>query len=254
MSRRLFNCGGYKMRNKFFLFILILIICVNFSNSYNAREGLATMQNNVLMGVGANYQLATYTGSTWVPVEKPPGLAKPMLLAVTLGPDGNLYAAGNDFHLYVAQGGAWVKPQQPTSLQFLSIATENNQLVGVTTNYQLERYNISTKVVNPFAGETGPVISVLNFENTDFGVKTDHKLYKWINSKWVLYDGEGPNGKGLLNICQHNGQMYGIGTDQKMYIYQGVPGKWGAAAGNTGVKLLSIYSMTHDNYLKFGFF
>ena len=98
MSRRLFNCGGHKMRNNFFLFILILIICLNFSISYNAREGLTSMQNNVLMGVGANYQLATYTGATWVPVEKPPGLAKPMLLAVTLGPDGNLYAAGNDFH------------------------------------------------------------------------------------------------------------------------------------------------------------
>ena len=47
--------------------------------------------------------------------------------------------------------------------------------------------------------------------------------------------------------------MYGVGTDQKMYIYGGAPGKWTEAAGNKGIKILSIFSMTHDDYLKYGF-
>ena len=82
----------------------------------------------------------------------------------------------------------------------------------------------------------------------------DHKLYKWINSKWILYDGNAPTKDiGLINIAEYNGKMYGVGTDQKMYIYEGTPGEWTLAAGNKGIKLLSIYSITHDDYLKFGF-
>jgi len=252
-----------KYKSQYYLCILILIIIIGVNCCFAAYqttivEGLTSggIQNNVLMGVGANYQLSTYTGTTWVPIVKPPGLAKPMLLAVTLGPDGKLYAAGNDFHLYVAEGDGWVKPKQPTSLQFISVATENNQLIGVGTDYKIYTYNVGEFTLRPLPGDTGPVLSVLNFNNTDFGVKTDHKLYKWITDKWTLYDpSPGPGGDGgLINICEYNGMIYGVGTDKKMYIYGGVPGKWDLAPGNDGIQLLSIYGMTHDNYMKFGFF
>ena len=97
-------------------------------------EGLTNgLINNVLLGVGSDYQLSTYTGTTWAPIEQPRGLAQPMLLSITLGPDGNLYAAGNDFHLYVSDKGAWAKAKQPTGFQIISVVTENNNLVCYRT-------------------------------------------------------------------------------------------------------------------------
>ena len=39
---------------------------------------------------------------------------------------------------------------------------------------------------------------------------------------------------------------------QKLYVYTGIPEKWDAAPGSSKVKLLSIYAMTHDKYVKFG--
>ena len=256
MGRRIFN--KFRISNRCLIFILVIIIGFHFcvSSCNKTIEGLENnnIVNNVLLGVGANYQLSTYAGTTWTQLHNPPGLTKPFLLAVALGPDGNLYAVANDFRLYKAKGGGWEKPNQPTSLQFLSIANENNQLVGVGVDYKLYVYDPPTGTVNPFPGETGPVISVLRFKDTDFGVKNDHKLYKWINNKWVLYDGNAPTKDvGLINIAEYNGKMYGVGTDQKMYMYEGTPGEWTLAAGNKGIKLLSIYSITHDDYLKFGF-
>ncbi len=86
-------------------------------------------------------------------------------------------------------------------------------------------------------------------------MQKDHKLYKWINDKWNLYDkSPGPGGDGgLINICEYNGAMWGVGTDQKLYVYTGIPGKWTRAPGGDKVELLSIYGMSHDKYVGFGF-
>ena len=88
--------------NKIILIILSIIIIFHIILPKRVVEGLTNkIQNQVLLGVGADYQLYTYMGNTWDPIKIPKGLAKnPILLAITLGPDGNLYSAGNDFHLY----------------------------------------------------------------------------------------------------------------------------------------------------------
>ena len=259
MNKCRFHCCGYKIRSRFIIFILLIIIGINFciASCNRTIEGLTNNEiitNNVLLGVGANYKLASYTGITWNQLSNPQQLIDKTILAIALGPDGKLYAVGTDFRLYVAASGAWEKPKQPTSLQFLSITNENNQLIGIGTDYKLYVYTPSSGTVNPFPGETASVISALRYQNTDFGVKKDHKLYKWVNNKWILYDGNAPTKTiGLINIAQHNGKMYGIGTDQKMYEYMGAPGNWQPMPGNKGIKLISIYSMTHDDYIKFGF-
>ena len=255
MTKRSIPCCGYKIKIEYIIIFLLIVISIHLGISSYTVEGFTTnITNNVLVGVGANYQLAVYIGTTWKEIETPQGLAKAFLLAVAIGPDGNLYGIGNDFHLYRAGGGTWIKTRQPSSLQFISLAMENNQLVGIGTDYKLYVYDIPTALVNPVPGDTGPVISVLSYKGTEFGVGKDHKLYKWINDNWVLYDGNAPTKNiGLINIAEVNGKIYGIGTDKKMYIYGGAPGHWTEAAGNKGIKLISIFSMTHTNYLKFGF-
>jgi hypothetical protein len=257
--------NGSKIINYLLIIVLILMICGNCCySSFNTviREGLTgptDIENDLLLGVGANYKLVTYVGTTWVAVTQPAGLIQDSLLAITMGPDGKLYAISSDFHIMVNNAGGWQKPKQPTGTQWISIATENNQLIGIGQDWKIYVYNITSGTVTPLpplgTPGTGPVISVLNYDGTDFAVQKDHKLYKWINDKWALYDGSpGPGGDGgLINICEYNGAMWGVGTDKKLYSYSGIPGKWGVPAGNEGIQLLSIYGMSHDNYVKFGF-
>ena len=66
-------------------------------------------------------------------------------------------------------------------------------MVGIGTDWKIYVYNIGGSAAGtvvplpPLGGAgTGPVISVLNYDKTDFGVQKDHKLYKWINDKWNL--------------------------------------------------------------------
>ena len=264
----MFNKKGAKRSNSILIVIFILIICgyCCYSSVHTTiTEGLVNstqIENAILIGVGADYKLYTYAGTTWVPISQPAGLTKMNLLAITLGPDGKLYALSTNFHIMVNEGGGWVKPNQPTNTQWIAIATENTQLVGIGMDWKIYVYNISSGTgtrLPPLGGQgTGPVISILNYNKTDFGVQKDHKLYKWINDKWNLYDeapgpGDDPSGSGLINICEYNSGMWGVGTDQELYVYTGIPGKWDPAPGNTGIKLLSIYAMTHANYVKFGF-
>jgi len=167
MNKCRFHCCGYKIRSRFIIFILLIIIGVNFciASCNRTIEGLTNNEiitNNVLLGVGANYKLASYTGITWNQLSNPQELIDKTILAIALGPDGKLYAVGTDFRLYVAASGAWEKPKQPTSLQFLSITNENNQLIGIGTDYKLYVYTPSSGTVNPFPGETASVISALS--------------------------------------------------------------------------------------------
>jgi len=264
----MFNKKGAKGNNYLLIVIFILIICgyCCYSSAHTTiKEGLVDsthIENDILVGVGTDYKLYTYAGTTWIPIRQPAGLIKQNLLAITLGPDGKLYALSTNFHIMVNEGGGWVKPTQPTNTQWIAIATENNQLVGIGTDWKIYVYNIGGTAAGtvvplpPLGGAgTGPVISVLNYDKTDFGVQKDHKLYKWINDKWNLYDkSPGPGGDGgLINICEYNGAMWGVGTDQKLYVYTGIPGKWTRAPGGDKVELLSIYGMSHDKYVGFGF-
>ena len=263
----MFNKKGANGNNYLLIVIFILIICgyCCYSSAHTTiKEGLVNstnIENDILIGVGADYKLYTYAGTTWIPIRQPLGLTKQNLLAITIGPDDKLYALSTNFHIMVNEGGTWVKPNQPSDTQWIAIATENNQLVGIGTDWKIYVYNIGGTAagtvvpIPPLGGAgTGPVISVLNYDKTDFGVQTDHKLYKWINDKWNLYDkAPGPGGDGgLINICEYNGAMWGVGTDQKLYVYTGIPEKWDAAPGSSKVKLLSIYAMSHDKYVKFG--
>lgn len=257
----MFNKKGAKINNLLIIIFLLIICgyCCYSSTHTTIKEGLVDsthIENDILIGVGANYKLYTYAGTTWVPIVQPAGLIKQNLLAITLGPDGKLYGLSTNFHIMVNEGGAWVKPKQPTDTQWIAIATENNQLVGIGTDWKIYVYDIASGTVTPLpplgGAGTGPVISVLNYDKTDFGVQKDHKLYKWINDKWNLYD-KSPGPGGLINICEYNGAMWGVGTDQKLYVYTGIPEKWTPAPGSSKVSLLSIYAMSHDNYVKFAF-
>ena len=237
--------------NKIILIILSIIIIFHIILPKRVVEGLTNkIQNQVLLGVGADYQLYTYMGNTWDPIKIPKGLAKnPILLAITLGPDGNLYSAGNDFHLYKSSKGAWMKPKQPSATEIIGIATEGNQLVLVGQYYKLHLYNPSSGTMTPMPGETGPVRSVVSFQGDSFAVGKDHKVYKWINNKWASYDPKA----NLIYLTTYNDQLMGVGTDKKVYAYGGKPGEWKEIPGNKNTEFLSIYGMEHSTYLKFGF-
>ena len=103
----------------------------------------------------------------------------------------------------VNEGGTWVKPNQPSDTQWIAIATENNQLVGIGTDWKIYVYNIKGTAagtvvpIPPLGGAgTGPVISVLNYDKTDFGVQKDHKLYKWINDNGSFFGSDHYTGGG----------------------------------------------------------
>ena len=64
-------------------------------------------------------------GDTWKALKIPKGLAtNPILLALTLAPDGDLYCIGNDFNVYTSKDGGWTKPKQPTGTDMIGIAIE----------------------------------------------------------------------------------------------------------------------------------
>jgi len=237
--------------NQIILIILSIIIIFHIILPKKVVEGLTNkIQNQVLLGVGADYQLYTYMGGTWDPIKIPKGLAKnPILLAITLGPDGNLYSAGNDFHLYKSSKGGWMKPKQPSATEIIGIATEGNQLVLVGQDYKLHLYNPSSGTLTPMPGETGPVRSVVSFQGDSFAVGKDHKVYKWLNNKWASYDPKAT----LIYLTVYNDQLMGVGTDKKVYSYGGKPGSWKEIPGNKNTQFLSIYGMEHSTYLKFGF-
>ena len=115
----------YLKKYKLLTIFLLVIIFIHLVTPMKMVEGLSNkIQNQVLVGVGVDYQLYTYMGNTWDPIKIPKGLAKnPILLAITLGADGNLYAAGNDFHLYKSSKGGWVKPKQPSATEVIGIAS-----------------------------------------------------------------------------------------------------------------------------------
>lgn len=241
----------YLKKYKLLTIFLLVIIFIHLVTPMKMVEGLSNkIQNQVLVGVGVDYQLYTYMGNTWDPIKIPKGLAKnPILLAITLGADGNLYAAGNDFHLYKSSKGGWVKPKQPSATEVIGIATEGNQLVLVGQDYKLHLYNPSSGTLAPMPGETGPVRSVVSFQGDTFGVGKDNKVYKWLNNKWASYDPKAT----LICLGVYNDQLMGVGTDKKVYAYGGKPGQWKEIPGNKNTEFLSIYGMEHSVYSKFGF-
>ena len=239
----------YLKKYKLLTIFLLVIIFIHLVTPMKMVEGLSNkIQNQVLVGVGVDYQLYTYMGNTWDPIKIPKGLAKnPILLAITLGADGNLYAAGNDFHLYKSSKGGWVKPKQPSATEVIGIATEGNQLVLVGQDYKLHLYKPSSGTLAPMPGETGPVRSVVSFQGDTFGVGKDNKVYKWLNNKWASYDPKAT----LICLGVYNDQLMGVGTDKKVYAYGGKPGQWKEIPGNKNTEFLSIYGMEHSVYSKF---
>ena len=62
---------------KIILIFLLIIIFFHIISPKKIMEGLSTkIQNDVLLGVGSDYQLYTYMGATWDPIKIPKGLAK----------------------------------------------------------------------------------------------------------------------------------------------------------------------------------
>ena len=200
----------------FIIYALILIVVLFYSWGIPVTEGLTDkMENNVIMGVGTDYKLYAYTGSVWNIVKTPTGLAAGNLLSMSLGPEGNLYAIGTDYKLYKNESGVWVKLPQPTATQAIAITTINNQLIIVAQDHKLYNYNIETATVNPMPGNTGPVISVVVQEGTQYGVGEDYKLYRWVNNKWGLFDGEA----NITTIAVYNNNLVGVGRDKKLYQF-----------------------------------
>ena len=200
----------------FIIYGLILISIILYNLSTPIVEGLtSTVDNNVLVGVGADYNLYTYTGSAWNVVKTPSEIAKADLLDIGLGPGGDLYAVGTDFKLYKDISGALMKVRQPTSTQIMALTTINDQLIVVGQDYKLYNYNIPTATINPMPGKTGPVISVVVFDGSQYGVGKDNKLYRWINNEWGVFDADA----NLRSIGIHNDDLVGVGLDKKLYKY-----------------------------------
>jgi len=230
---------------------LLMILVLQLFNPTSIIESLTNpITNQILLGVGADYKLYTYMGNTWKPLKVPKDLAtNPILLALTLGPDGALYSIGNDFNVYASKDGGWMKPKQPTGIDMIGITTEGKEIVLIGQDYKLHVYNPSAGTIEPLPGNTASVISAMSFQGDQFGVGKDNKLYKWLNNQWSIYDDKAK----LIYISAWNNQLMGVGTDKKLYTYGGSPGKWTAAAGNKDVQLLSILGINHSDYLKLGF-
>ena len=139
----MFNKKDAKISNYVLVILFLFIICgfCCYSSAHTTIvEGLVNsthIENDILIGVGADYKLYTYAGTTWIPIRQPLGLIQQNLLAITLGPDGKLYAISTNFHILVNEGGTWVRPNQPTNTQWIAIATENNQLVGIGMDWKI---------------------------------------------------------------------------------------------------------------------
>ena len=230
---------------------LLMILVIQLFNPTSIIESLTNpITNQILLGVGADYKLYTYMGDTWKALKIPKGLAtNPILLALTLAPDGDLYCIGNDFNVYTSKDGGWTKPKQPTGTDMIGIAIEGNDIILVGQDYKLHVYNPSYGTIEPLPGNTAPVISMLNFQGERFGVGKDHKLYKWLNNQWSIYDDKAE----LIYIGAYNNKLMGVSTDKKLYTFGGSPGKWTEAPGNKQVQLLSIFGMNHSDYTKLGF-
>ncbi len=211
-----FKCCGFRIKKHHMAAYFLLLVIVYFLIA-PMREGLTNnLPDQVLMGIGADYSLAAYTGSQWNPIKTPTGLAKPMIRAITLGPDNNLYAVGTDSHLYINKGGVWVRPRQPTATELLSITTENDALVCIGSDFKLYSYDIPTATLNPLPGNTGDMISTVVFEGNKLGVGKDNNLYRWVNNKW----GRFTDSTNLANIAVYNKQLVGVSTDNTMYTYE----------------------------------
>ena len=270
---------------KLLFIILFVIIIINLYRVPDTIEALTNMNivDDVLIGVAADYTLYTYGGTTWTKLTKPKGLTTSItttndltenpvrLLAITMGPDGNMYGigapAGTSRNLFVAEKNKWVCPKshdppaygscstQSTTIEAISIATISGKLVLVGNDYKLYYFNLSTQTKTPVpGGDTEHVLSVVKYSeskdpsnNDEFAVGKDHKLYKWLNNKWVVYDDKAS----LISITAFNNQLVGVGTDKKLYMYGGAPGKWVPGAGI--LQLHSVYGMKHSDYIKMGF-
>ena len=200
----------------FIIYGIILIAVLFYNWHIPIIEGLSDkMENNVLMGVGADYKLYAYTGSGWNAIKTPTELVAGNLLDMTLGPDGTLYAVGTDYKLYKDGSGTWVKLPQPTSTQAISVTTINDKLILVAQDHRMYNYNIETATVNPMPGKTGPVLSVVVLEGTQYGVGEDYKLYRWVNNKWGVFDGDA----NITNVSVYNNNLVGVGRDKKLYQF-----------------------------------
>ena len=200
----------------FIIYGIILIAVLFYNWHIPIIEGLSDkMENNVLMGVGADYKLYAYTGSGWNAIKTPTELVAGNLLDMTLGPDGTLYAVGTDYKLYKDGSGTWVKLPQPTSTQAISVTTINDKLILVAQDHRMYNYNIETATVNPMPGKTGPVLSVVVLEGTQYGVGEDYKLYRWVNNKWGLFDADA----NITNVSVYNNNLVGVGRDKKLYQF-----------------------------------